>query len=210
MFLTAVRRKSCSNLPKLCVSPRLFHAFRGSPIGKYQKVDKSGNPVLTIGDPILDLVFDDEARVFIGGEAIHLTTTEFSSARYRSGGIRSIDLSGVSSALAQSQLLAAARGEGDFALVESSDRVLSFAATNPSQRDFYQHPEGTSALRHGRRAIPFTGRWGPKSRRGEATSHRQLSKASILIRSSPKLRSRSPLPVLIIGTNKSSDYADGR
>lgn len=62
--------------------------------GKYQKVDKSGNPVLTIGDPILDLISDDEARVIIGGEAIHLTTTEFSSARYRSGGIRSIDLSG--------------------------------------------------------------------------------------------------------------------
>ncbi|HEV2855185.1 MAG TPA: hypothetical protein VHC97_20495 [Thermoanaerobaculia bacterium] len=105
--------------------------------GKYQKVDKSGNSVLTIGDPILDLVSDDEGRVFIGGEAIHLTTTEFSSARYRSGGLRSIDLSSVSSALAQSQLLAAARGEGDFVLVESSDRVLSFASTNPSQRDFY-------------------------------------------------------------------------
>jgi hypothetical protein len=137
------------------VSPRLFHAFRGSPIGKYQKVDKSGNPVLTIGDPILDLVFDDEARVFIGGEAIHLTTTEFSSARYRSGGIRSIDLSGVSSALAQSQLLAAARGEGDFALVGSSDRVLSFAATNPSQRDFYQHPEGTSPFKGWKKSYPF-------------------------------------------------------
>jgi hypothetical protein len=105
--------------------------------GKYQKVDKSGNPVLTIGDPILDLISDDEARVFIGSEAIYLTTTEFSSARYRSGGIRSIDLSGVSGALAQSQLLAAARGEGDFVLVESSDRVVSFASTNPSQRDFY-------------------------------------------------------------------------
>src|SRR5215213_4646573 len=61
--------------------------------GKYQKVDKSGNPVLTIGDPILDLISDDEARVFIGGDAIHLTATEFGSARYRSGGIRSIDLS---------------------------------------------------------------------------------------------------------------------
>lgn len=108
--------------------------------GKYQKVDKSGNPVLTIGDPILDLTSDDEARVFIGGEAIHLTTTEFSSARYRSGGIRSIDLSGVSRDLAQSQLLSAARGEGDFVLVESSDRVLSFASTNPSQLDFYILP----------------------------------------------------------------------
>jgi hypothetical protein len=105
--------------------------------GKYQKVDKSGNPVLTIGDPILDLVSDDEARVIIGGEAIHLTDTEFSSARYRSGGIRSIDLSGISSVLSQSQLLAAARGEGDFVLVESSERVVSFASTNPSQRDFY-------------------------------------------------------------------------
>lgn len=105
--------------------------------GKYQKVDKSGNPVLTIGDPILDLVSDDEGRVIIGGEAVHLTNTEFNSARYRSGGIRSIELSGVSEALAQSQLLSAARGEGDFVLVESSDRVVSFASTNPSQRDFF-------------------------------------------------------------------------
>jgi hypothetical protein len=113
--------------------------------GKYQKVDRSGNPVLTIGDPILDLVSDDEARVVIGGKAIDLTDTEFSSARYRSGGISSIDLSGVSSALAQSQLLSAARGEGDFVLVESSDRVLSFASTNPSQRDFY--PTGGGHLR---------------------------------------------------------------
>jgi len=92
----------------------LFHAFRGSPIGKYQKVDKSGNPVLTIRDPILDLVFDDEARVFIGGEAIHLTTTEFSPVRYRSGGIRSIDLSGVSSALAQSQASRSSPGRRRF------------------------------------------------------------------------------------------------
>lgn len=104
--------------------------------GKYQKVDKSGNPVLTIGDPILDLVSDDQGRIFIGDEVIHLTDTEFSSARDRSGGIRSIDLSGVSTALAQSQLLAAARGEGDFVLVESSDRVLSFASTNPHRREF--------------------------------------------------------------------------
>jgi hypothetical protein len=105
--------------------------------GKYQKVDKSGNPVFTIGDPILDLISDDQGRVYIAGEAINLATAELSSARYRSGGIRSIDLSGVTAALAQSQLLAAARGEGDFVLVESSDRVLSFASTNPSQRDFY-------------------------------------------------------------------------
>jgi hypothetical protein len=116
--------------------------------GKYQKVDKSGNPVLTIGDPILDLVSDDEARVFIGGQAIHLTTTEFSSARYRSGGIRSIDLSDVSSALAQDQLLRAARGEGDFVLVEASDRLLSFASTNPSQQDFYPRSSAGQIIGH--------------------------------------------------------------
>lgn len=105
--------------------------------GKYQKVDKSGNAVLTIGDPLLDLVSDDEGRLVIGGQAVHLTETEFGSARYRSGGLRSIDLSGTSSALAQSQLLSAARGEGDFVLVEASDRVQSFASTNPSQQDFF-------------------------------------------------------------------------
>lgn len=53
------------------------NSLRGSACrrGKYQKVDKSGNPVLTIGDPILDLVSDDEARIFIGGEPIDLTRT---------------------------------------------------------------------------------------------------------------------------------------
>ena len=113
--------------------------------GKYQKVDTSGNPVLTIGDPILDLISNDEGRVVIGREGIYLTTAEFSSSRYRSGGISSIDLSGISDALAQSQLLSAARGEGDFVLMESSDRVVSFASTNPSQLDFY--PTGGGHIR---------------------------------------------------------------
>jgi len=113
--------------------------------GKYQKVDRSGNPVLTIGDPILDLISNNEGRLVIGREAISLTASEFSSSRYRSGGITSIDLSGISDALAQSQLLAAARGEGDFTLMESSDRVISFASTNPSQLDFY--PTGGGHIR---------------------------------------------------------------
>lgn len=110
--------------------------------GKYQKVDKSGNPVLTIGDPILDLVSDDEGRVILGKDEVNLTHSELSSARYRSGGIRSIDLEGISDALAQSQFLAAARGEGDFVLMEASDRVTSFASTNPSQLDFYPKAGG--------------------------------------------------------------------
>jgi len=113
--------------------------------GKYQKVDKSGNPVLTIGDPILDLISDEEGRVFIGGDVFSLTETEFSSARYRNGGIRSIDLSKVSKELAQSQLLSAARGEGDFVLLESSDKAIAFASINPSQRDYY--PSGGGHLR---------------------------------------------------------------
>ena len=38
-------------------------------------------------------------------------------------GIRSIDLSAHTGALSESQLLSAARGEGDFVLIEASDRV---------------------------------------------------------------------------------------
>lgn len=113
--------------------------------GKYQKVDQSGNPVLTLGDPILDLISDNEGRVVIGREAIYLTAGEFSSSRYRSGGIRSIDLEPITGALVQSQLLASARGEGDFVLMESSDRVVSFASTNPSQLDFF--PAGGGHIR---------------------------------------------------------------
>ena len=114
-------------------------SLRGSVVrkGKYQKVDKSGNPVLTIGDPILDLISDDNGRIVIAGQAMHLTANEFNDPRYRSGGLRSIDLSQYTKTLSQSQLVSAARGEGDFTLIEASDRVLSFASKNPSQLDFF-------------------------------------------------------------------------
>jgi hypothetical protein len=154
--------------------------------GKYQKVDKSGNPVLTIGDPILDLVSDDEARIFIEGKAIHLTETEFASARYRSGGLRSIDLAPHSGALSQSQLLAAARGEGDFVVVEASDRALSFASTNPSQQDFF--PSGGGHLRFKAWKKSYTVYWsmGARSRPGVGNSPRRGSRAGTSIPFSPR------------------------
>lgn len=91
-------------------------SLRGSVVrkGKYQKVDKSGNPVLTIGDPILDVISDDDGRIVMTGQAIDLTATEFSAPRYRSGGLTSIDLSPHTKALSQSQLLSRGSGRGRF------------------------------------------------------------------------------------------------
>ncbi len=36
-------------------------------IGKYQRVDSSGRPILTFGDPVLDLITDPDGKVSVGG-----------------------------------------------------------------------------------------------------------------------------------------------
>ncbi len=116
-------------------------ALRGSAtvVGKYERTASNGGRAFTFGDPILDLITDAAGTVTIGKERLDLAAIELSSPRYRSGGIRSIDLGMVADALRSRQVIEAALGTGDFTLIECSDDVIGLASTNPSQRDFYRN-----------------------------------------------------------------------
>lgn len=106
--------------------------------GKYKRVNGDGESVLTFGDPILDLITNEFGETFIAGRRFCLRQEEVRNPRYRSGGIRSIDLSVYNEAIFQSQLTQAAIGEGSFTLLECTDSHCSLASTNPSQLDFYK------------------------------------------------------------------------
>jgi hypothetical protein len=60
--------------------------------GKYQRIDRSGQPIFTFGDPILDLITDEHGWISIGRENYNLLSMGIGAAHERRGGIASIDL----------------------------------------------------------------------------------------------------------------------
>jgi hypothetical protein len=114
--------------------------LRGSAscVGKYDRTAPNGGRAFTFGDPILDLITDAAGTLTMGGQRFDLAAIELESPRYRSGGIRQIDLGMISDEMRDLQLTQAALGQGDFTLIECSDDVVGLASTNPSQRDFYR------------------------------------------------------------------------
>ena len=106
--------------------------------GKYQRVNAQNEPIFTFGDPILDLITNETGEIFIAGQHFCLRQEEISEPRYRSGGIRSIDLSVHNEVIFHNQLIHAANGEGRFTLLECTDLYCAFASANPSQLDFYK------------------------------------------------------------------------
>ena len=115
-------------------------ALRGSTsiVGKYDRTAPNGGRAFTFGDPILDLITDASGTLTIGDQRLDLAAIELASPRYRSGGIRSIDLGMAGGDLRARQVIDAALGQGEFTLIECSDDVIELASTNPSQRDFYR------------------------------------------------------------------------
>lgn len=113
--------------------------LRGSAIccGKYERRCQDGSPAFTFGDPVLDLITDPAGEIVIGGHRTNLAALELESPRYRSGGIRSIELSVLSETIRNQQLAMAAMGQGDMTIVECNAEVVALASTNPSQRDFW-------------------------------------------------------------------------
>ena len=105
--------------------------------GKYDCQGPNGERAFTFGDPILDLITDAEGGIVLGGRRIDLAAIELESPRYRSGGIRQIDLGVVADEVRSFQVAQAASGQGDFTLVECTQDAVALASTNPSQRDFY-------------------------------------------------------------------------
>jgi hypothetical protein len=111
--------------------------------GKYQRIDHTGRPIFTFGNPILDMITDEHGWISIGNETYHLLPLELAAPQNRKGGITSIDLALNHEEILRQQLAEALSGNGTRTVIEcNSDRII-LATANPSQLDFYQ--PGTSA-----------------------------------------------------------------
>jgi hypothetical protein len=113
--------------------PGRFHVTRK---GKYQRVDRTGRPIFTFGDPILDAITDEHGWVTVGRENFHLMPFEL--AAERRGGITSVDLGLDPDAIRSQQLREAAALNGPRTLVEHSEDAIVIASRNPSQLDFWK------------------------------------------------------------------------
>ena len=106
--------------------------------GKYQRIDRSGNPIYTFGDPILDLVTDEQGWITIGRQTHHLLPHDLAFSQNRAGGITTIDLSVNHEEIRHQQLMDALAVNGTRTLIEHTEDRLVVATTNPSQLDFWQ------------------------------------------------------------------------
>lgn len=105
--------------------------------GKYQRIDRTGRPIYTFGDPILDLITDEHGWITIGNETYHLLPLDLASPQNRKGGITSIDLAVNHEKIRQQLLAEALATNGTRTLIEHTDDQLIVATTNPSQLDFF-------------------------------------------------------------------------
>lgn len=104
--------------------------------GKYQRLNKEGQPVFTFGDPVLDLITDEHGWMILDGRQYDLRAAELAEPSGRGGGILSIDLSPrpgeLDRIISQSTL-----GGGNFTLVEVGKDQAIVASKNPSELWFY-------------------------------------------------------------------------
>jgi hypothetical protein len=111
--------------------------------GKYQRISRQGEQVFSFGDPLLDLVTNDEGTIVIGGREFDLRAAELGHLD-RGGGLTTIDFSGQVQSLRKAHLKAAVTQSERFALVECTDESLIVASRNPHEQWFYQ---GTTKMR---------------------------------------------------------------
>lgn len=105
--------------------------------GKYQRLARSGRPIFTFGDPILDLVTDEHGWVTIGAETYHPLAAELGAPQSRSGGVSTLDLQVNHEEIRRQQILEAVSLNGSRALVEHTAERTVIASTNPSVLDFW-------------------------------------------------------------------------
>jgi hypothetical protein len=93
-------------------------------------IDEKGNPIFTFGDPILDLIMDEEGITYISGKRLDL---ELGDSAARRGGISSIDLKKTDLAdIRKYQLTHSLTSNGEFTLVERNGKITTIASSNPS------------------------------------------------------------------------------
>lgn len=114
------------------------HRFSIKRTGKYNRLDKSNRIVFTFGDPVLDLITDQNGWVTVGGQRYDLRAAELASLG-RGGGIRAVDLSPRPNEF-DYVVSRAASDEGNLALIEVGPESAVLASKNPSTIWHYDGP----------------------------------------------------------------------
>lgn len=104
--------------------------------GKYKRVNRQGKPVFTFGDPILDVITDEQGWTTIGKETFNFKALEITSGGSRSGGISLINLSSDNEAIKIMMLRDAIFGSGGYTVVENDNNSSIIASANPSEINF--------------------------------------------------------------------------
>jgi hypothetical protein len=96
--------------------------------GKYVRRNADGATITTFGDPILDLITNEQGELAIGRERLAIDKAELSQPRDRLGGISSIDLTLYGQKMTPYDTVRAAMGGDDFVLTEASERALVWSS----------------------------------------------------------------------------------
>jgi hypothetical protein len=115
--------------------------FKGGTIkrrGRYKRIDESGNPCITFGDPVLDLITDKDGITYISGKMLDLKLVH---ATARQGGISPIDLNANIADIRKYQLTDSVSGNSGFTLGESNGKVTTYRSSNPER---WFREEGTN------------------------------------------------------------------
>lgn len=105
--------------------------WRFSRKGKYQRVDEKDNPIFTFGDPIIDLMTNRHGITVVKGEVHDMRDRAIRMDGLR-GGTYAVDLSSYAKEIQQLQLAQIALGSQEYALLECTRGMVSFASRNPS------------------------------------------------------------------------------
>ncbi|MCU5743745.1 hypothetical protein [Bacillus thuringiensis] len=111
--------------------------------GKYYRINNSDEIVFTFGDPVLDLITNENGELIIGNQRYNLRAKEMANPISRGGGVQNIDLIPRRGELSRI-VRCAAHGEGNFTLVETGPNHAILASKNPSTMWFYN---GSSSMR---------------------------------------------------------------
>jgi hypothetical protein len=106
--------------------------------GKYCKTNKSGDCVTALGDPILDLITDEQGITYISGKMFDLKLGHATAGR---GGISSTDLKTEIANIRQYHPTDSVSGNAGFTLGGRNGKVTTLASSNP---EIWFYEEGTN------------------------------------------------------------------
>lgn len=96
--------------------------------GKYVRRNRDGRAVLSFGDPILDLLTNDQGELTVGRERLAFGSEDLRQASDRLGGMSNVDLKSYGQNLSPYDLARTAMAGEEFSVIEASAGAIALAS----------------------------------------------------------------------------------